>query len=203
VRAIPSGLKGGSRVHLGRLLGEKSTFGQSYGSLMHAWFEAVEWLDDGPPTDGDLRAIAAAVSARIGELPTRSLPLDDFRKFLRGPRLAALLSKRHYELAAGGKDVKLEVLRELPFAFRQDEELLSGTFDRLVLVRQSGRLTAAEVVDFKTDSITGPNQLPELTEFYRPQIEAYKRASARITGLPEDRITARLAFLSADEVVPI
>lgn len=203
VRASPSSLEGGARVHLGRLLGEKSAYGQSYGSLMHAWFEAIEWLDDGPPTDGDLRAIAAAVSARIGELPSRSLPLEDFRKALRGPRVSALLSRRHYELAAGGKDVTLEALRELPFAFRQEDQLLNGSIDRLVLVRQSGRLTAAEVIDFKTDTVTSPTQLPELTEFYRPQLEAYKKAAERITGLPAERITARVVFLSADEVVPI
>jgi ATP-dependent exoDNAse (exonuclease V) beta subunit len=203
VRASPSSLEGGARVHLGRLLGEKSAYGQSYGSLMHAWFEAIDWLDDGPPTDGDLRTIAAAVSARIGELPSRSLPLEDFRKALRGPRLAALLSRRHYELATGGQDITLEALRELPFAFRQEDQLLNGSIDRLVLVRQSGRLTAAEVIDFKTDTVTNPTQLLELTEFYRPQLEAYKEAAERITGLPAERITAKLVFLSADEVAPI
>src|SRR6185436_3608321 len=112
-------------------------------------------------------------------------------------------SRRHYELAAGGKDVTLEVHRELPFAFRQEDQLLNGSIDRLVLTRQSGRLTAAEFIDFKTDTVTSPNQLPELTEFYRPQLEAYKRAAERITGLPADWITARLVFLSADEVVPV
>ncbi|MFN0018350.1 MAG: UvrD-helicase domain-containing protein [Pirellulaceae bacterium] len=203
VRASPSGLEGGARVNLGRLLGEKSTYGLSYGSLMHAWFEAIDWLDDVPSTDGDLRAIAAAVSARIGELPSRSLPLEDFRKALRGPHLAALLSRKHYELAAGGKEITLEAHRELPFAFRQDDELQSGSIDRLVLVRQSGRLISAEVIDYKTDTVTSPNQLPELTAFYRPQLEAYKRAAEKITGLPENRITAKLVFLSADEVVPI
>ena len=203
VRASPSGLEGGARVHLGRLLGDKSAYGLAYGSLMHAWLEAIEWLDDGAPTDGDLRAIAAACSARIGELPTRSSLLNDFRKALRGPRVAALLSRQHYELIANGKDVTLEALRELPFAFRQDDELLSGSIDRLVLVRQAAKLVAAEVIDYKTDTVTSTAQLRELTEFYRPQLEAYQRAAARITGLSADRITAKLAFLSADEVVPI
>lgn len=203
VRASPSGLEGGARVNLGRLLGEKSTFGLSYGSLMHAWFEAIGWLDDGHPTDGDLLAIAAAVSARIGELPSRALPLEEFRKALRGPQLAALLSRKHYDPAAGGKEITVEALRELPFAFRQEDQLLNGTMDRLVLVRQSGRLVSAEVIDYKTDSVTSTNQLPELTAFYRPQLEAYKRAAEKITGLPENRITAKLVFLSADEVIPI
>ncbi len=203
VRASPSGLEGGVRVNLGRLLDDKSTYGLSYGSLMHAWFEAIDWLDGNTPTDDDLRAIAAAVSARIGELPTRSLPLDSFRKMLAGPNLAALLSRRHYELSAERKAITLEALRELPFAFRQNDELLSGTIDRLVLVRQSGRLTAAEVIDYKTDTVTSPAQLSELTEFYRPQLAAYKQAAERITGLPAECITAKLVFLSVDEVVPI
>jgi len=72
--------------------------------------------------------------------------------------------------------------------------LLNGSIDRLVLVRQSGRLTAAEVIDFKTDTVTNPTQLLELTEFYRPQLEAYKEAAERITGLPAERITVTGAY---------
>ena len=120
---------------------------------------------------------------------------------LRGPRLYALLSRQNYVSAKGAKDISLEALRELPFAFRQADELASGSMDRLVLVRQSGKLTAAEVIDYKTDTVETPDQLRELTEYYRPQIEAYKRATERITGLPADCITAKLMFLSADEVV--
>jgi hypothetical protein len=37
--------------------------------------------------------------------------------------------------------------------------------------------------------------LKTIVAHYRPQIEAYRRAVARFTGLPADHITARLLFV--------
>ena len=202
LRASPSELEGGSRVRLAKVLEGKSAVGMNYGSLMHAWLETVSWLDDGAPSDADLRRIAAQLSAQIGPLPTGlSAPLADFRKALLGPKISTLLSRRFY--ASWGKALSLETERELPFAFREGDQILSGSIDRLVLISTAGKLMAADVVDYKTDAVASPARLPELVEHYRPQLEAYKRAAERITRLPADCITAWLVFLSLDEVVEI
>jgi ATP-dependent exoDNAse (exonuclease V) beta subunit len=71
------------------------------------------------------------------------------------------------------------------------------------LARKGDKLISAEIVDYKTDALASPALLPELIEFYRPQLEAYKRAAQKITSLPADSVTARLVFLSLDEVVPV
>jgi ATP-dependent helicase/nuclease subunit A len=61
---------------------------------------------------------------------------------------------------------------------------------------------AAEVLDFKTDTIAAGDKraLAERVEFYRPQIEAYRQAVAKLYHLELKCITARLVFLSANAV---
>lgn len=202
VRASPSGLEGGPRVRLSKVLEEKSALGMSYGSLMHAWLERVRWLEEGAPADANLRRIAAQLSAQIGPLPAGlSAPLADFHKTLQRPKIASLLRRQFYD--PWGKALTLETERELPFALRDGDQLLSGSIDRLVLISAGGKLIAADVVDYKTDTVSSPSRVSELVEHYCPQLEAYKRAVCKITGLPIECVTARLAFLSADEVVEV
>ncbi len=99
------------------------------------------------------------------------------------------------ELAAG--PVELRVERERRFAIHDAEGLLSGSFDRLVLLVRGGRVLAADLIDFKTDRPAGAAQLAAQVEFYRPQIAAYRRAIARLYRLDPARISSRLAFLRA------
>ena len=80
---------------------------------------------------------------------------------------------------------------------------MQGSIDRLVLLRGGGKLIGADVVDFKTDQVSSDKALAAKVAFYRPQMEAYLRAAARLTRLPADRITGRLLFVSTGQVVPI
>jgi hypothetical protein len=54
------------------------------------------------------------------------------------------------------------------------------------------------VIDFKTDRVRGAEAL-ERAEFYRPQLEAYRRVLGHMTGLDADAIETRLLFLEAGE----
>ncbi|MGH7136169.1 MAG: 3'-5' exonuclease [Pirellulales bacterium] len=116
------------------------------GSVFHAWFEQIEWLDDGEPDDATLLPIAAQLGA--SELEAREW-LTQFRGKLRNRRLSNVLKRSTYSCAetapwanraeicadlADG-DPTIEVFRERPFAIRLRDTLLNGTFDRLVLVR--------------------------------------------------------------------
>jgi hypothetical protein len=40
-------------------------------------------------------------------------------------------------------------------------------------------------------------------EHYRPQVEAYRRAAARLLGIAVGQVTARLAFTQLDAVVAV
>ncbi len=58
-RVSPSGLEGGTHVRLadqGSDSDSDRTAALSRGTLIHAWFEQIEWLDEGAPGDDHLRA---------------------------------------------------------------------------------------------------------------------------------------------------
>ena len=88
---------------------------------------------------------------------------------------------------------------ERRFAVRDEGRLLSGIMDRLVLLYDGDRLVAADIIDYKTDSVDrdDPPKLDQLVEFYRPQLDAYRRAVATMFHLPPRQICARLLFVSA------
>jgi ATP-dependent exoDNAse (exonuclease V) beta subunit len=205
-RRGPSELEGGEGIDLARWLGPKTAAAFDRGSLMHAWLQLVEWLDGGPPQDALLREKAASMA--IGDLDVEAL-LADFRRALDRPAIRALLSRATYQekpfghgpeaiLHAGPElaHPRWEVWRERPFAVREADEILSGKIDRLVVLYDGDRPIAADVLDFKTDAIAEQDRqaLDARVEFYRPQLEAYRRAATRLLSLDPSKILARLVF---------
>ena len=95
---------------------------------------------------------------------------------------------------------------ERGFAIRDDGQLLSGFVDRLVLLGHGPETVAAEIIDYKTDpvDVKDAKQLIDKVNFYTPQLDAYRRAMAKVTHLPPERIAARLLFVEAGilETVP-
>jgi len=168
------------------LFAPRAERGQLRGSRWHAWFERIEWLEDFAADDVELRALATRQGLGGAGLDD---DLSEFRAALRRPKLAALLSR-------GG--AAREVWRERRFRLIVDGKLVSGAFDRVVIDRDGGRPTGAVVIDFKSD-----RELLDAAarvERYRPQLEAYRTALARILTLPLERISAQLAFVADDEI---
>jgi ATP-dependent exoDNAse (exonuclease V) beta subunit len=206
-RRSPSSLEGGQRVSLLDVLGAGSGAAKERGTLLHAWCEMIDWLDDGEPTDDELLAAAA----REGFAPADVVAdLAAFRAALKEPAIQQVFSRSAYAERLEAGDA-LRVLSERAFAVRdvdpqRDEPvLLTGRFDRVVLCERDGRAAWAEIVDFKTDSV-GPADgaaFDERLAHYTPQMRAYQRAAAKVWRLPPERITARLAFLGAAAVVEV
>jgi len=80
---------------------------------------------------------------------------------------------------------------------------LNGSLDRVVWLGGGDQIVAADVIDFKTDAIAigDTNALAARTEYYRPQMEAYRRAVVRLSKLPAERVSIRLVFTSAARVI--
>ena len=102
---------------------------------------------------------------------------------------------------------ELVVWRERRFALHLPNEhgvleLWQGAFDRVVLVKRGGQAVRADLIDWKSDHVAA-NAVAARVATYRPQIEAYRRVLARITGLDEGAITTRIAFLHAGSVVDL
>lgn len=216
-RRTPSKLEGGTRIDLAERLRLDSSASMARGTLIHAWLELIEWLDNGLPDESMLRRAAAALTDPRIELDGE---LASFRKMLDHPEIKrALLQSTYFEPAALGlaKNIAAEIAagiknggiratlyREWPFAVRLDDAIVQGKIDRLLLYHRGDTVNAdsvlaADILDFKTDAVDS-GAVAARVEFYRPQMEAYRRAVSTVFGLEPRRITARLLFVEPAEI---
>jgi len=88
-----------------------------------------------------------------------------------------------------------EVWCERAFELVIDGAWVSGVFDRVVVRRgPDGRAEAATVFDFKTDRVREVRDPDEIRRHYADQLAIYRRAAARLAGLPEAAVQCRLVF---------
>lgn len=207
----PSSLEGGEWMALKSIFGDPGReFALERGTLIHACFEQLEWIDEGEPSQAELIRVLAR------HVPGHSDPtdiIDQFRRHLRQPNVRTIVTRMNYRQEIVPKLIdpamvvndalSVELFRELRIAVPVENQILNGAIDRLVLVRAGGELLAADVIDYKTDFVDNDGQLQDVVERYRPQINAYRRAVAAQTGVPMQRIHGRLVFVSADRIVPI
>jgi ATP-dependent helicase/nuclease subunit A len=193
----PSQLAGGASVDVRMLLNlDRTAAGE--GTLVHAWLEAVEWIDDGLPDDAELARIAERVQPgipadRVEHLASR------LRAWLEAPAIRDELTRSGY---AGPARVE----REVPFIHPDGGTLLEGIIDRLVIEERDGLAVRAVIIDYKTDAVdpdAEPGALDRKAEHYAPQMDGYRRAVAAGLRLQPEAVTARLVFLAAGEVVAV
>ena len=173
------------------------------GEVVHAWCEGIEWIEDGIDDDDVLRAIAREKAPGMSRDQVGRL-IGEFRGWLQAEPIRKVLSR---EAHSSEPDTLVRVENELPFVRRLTDEIQEGFIDRLVLVQHDGRVVRAEILDFKTDSIEAADaaSLTARTEYYRPQIAAYRSVVREQYGLAENDVSGKLVFLGAGvvrEVVP-
>jgi ATP-dependent exoDNAse (exonuclease V) beta subunit len=180
------------------------------GSLIHAWFESIIWLDESRPSRETLKQIAAELGADETET---NAAIAQFQAMLSRPEMAFALSRTGYalprslrldrsvlaELASG--PLRLEVERERRFVVRDGKAVVSGAIDRLVLMYRGDRLIAADVIDFKTGAGTAhPAEAQTRQDRYRRQLACYARAVAGIYQIEENRISTRLLMVGTGRI---
>jgi hypothetical protein len=201
------------------------------GKAIHACFETVRWLDvDGAPCVNLLRERLKSLGCDAADVRRT---LERFDEICATPFVRKILSRSSYSVCrselpiddAASSAVLLrpeiksptwEVFQERPFSFLSpDGRLWRGTIDRLVLLRDGGRVVGADVIDFKTDRISlqrvtsspsgdvfpAESNFPllpdaETLSAYRRQLEVYGAVVAGWYSLPPERISLRLAFVS-------
>jgi ATP-dependent helicase/nuclease subunit A len=212
---IPSQLaEKATSVKLSSVLKLGDSVGVDRGTLFHAWLERTPWLEEGPPPDSELKRIAEVLGAK---------PLDvdrfvsQFRLMLQLPGVSDLLSRRCYhspeglpfsprvraELAAGTCELDLD--QERKFSVIDGGQLISGSIDRLVLIRRHGQVAAADIIDFKTDALSGDEEsaVQDKVAAYRDQMRSYARAVGLMYQLAPERIATRLVMLATGQVVTV
>ena len=215
----PSRREGQARVALDRLFNPAEGAGMAAGTLYHAWFATVSWLDDGMPEDTQLRATAERLRSDLPPQIWDELEqmLANFRTWLQHPVIGGVLRRSVYTNAQpdsfpatlrpfwNNQIEPQRVERERRFLVLDGTKFLNGSLDRVVWLGEGDRVVAADVLDFKTDAIAPGDEttLAARTEHYRPQMEAYRRAVVALSRLPAECVATRLVFTSAACVVQI
>jgi ATP-dependent helicase/nuclease subunit A len=166
------------------------------GRLMHRWLAEIEWIETFDRSDQDLLAIGRRMEGDEGLLEST---LAEFRAALTRPQMRRLLSRPKGDA---------EVWRERPFALRVEghdgrETLWTGAIDRATILRDGDQPSSAEIVDFKTDRIGGlavPNQV---LAAYQAQLDAYRIAVERMSGVGRQRTRVTLLFLDGDVALTV
>ncbi len=177
----PSGTKGG--VITGEaLFGAAGPGAANFGTAVHRAFAAVEWGGVTP----ELLAVWRAEG--LGE-PV----IAEATACLEAPGLARVFAHRP----------DAEAWRERVFEIVIDGAWITGVFDRVVLLRdEAGSVVEATVYDFKTDRHT-PQGMADVVSRHAGQMDIYRRAAARLTGLAEARVRSELVLTAQRSVVTL
>ena len=144
--------------------------GEMLGTRIHGFFESIgRWRDFTPPAD------------------TPPEVLEHYRACAANPALTGLL------------DEECELWRERRFdvVLRDGEgnaALVTGCFDRVQIRRAAdGGVERACIIDYKSNQATA-DDIPELRERYRRQLESYRAALAALLGVTPNLIDCRIVF---------
>ena len=193
-RRTPSGeedfkLKGSVHFSPGR------SAGRELGSLVHAMFEQVEWLPD------NVKQATSQPPDSTFEPPLQALwkaqQLDQREAFPKAEeQVLRTLRSEACRSAFARPDAHSTLWRERPFDLvLEDGGWLSGVFDRVIIERDAaGQVQRVRIIDFKTDDAPSAEALAEKVASYRPQLELYREAAAKLTGVPIAQVHATLVF---------
>jgi ATP-dependent exoDNAse (exonuclease V) beta subunit len=151
------------------------------GSAVHAAFAAVTWWRSADADNWQQRM-------RTLGIPEAAIAIA--RSCLDAPALASVFV-RTTDAA--------EVWCERGFEFVHEGAWITGRFDRVIIERDShGRAKCVRVFDFKTDRVTSdPAAWRTAAERFRSQVTWYRRAAARLTGVPETEVICEIVFTGA------
>jgi ATP-dependent exoDNAse (exonuclease V) beta subunit len=170
--------------------GEVNARATGFGSAVHALFECLTWV--GEITEGELEAKWSA--ALVGYEDFADEARAEVERSLDTPEIRAL-----FERPSGSETDGAEVWMEKRFEMIVGEDQwVSGVFDRVN--RFSDR---AQIIDFKTNNVTNDEEIAKAVAHYRPQMETYRVALSRLTGLAPDKIDCLLIFTQPQRIVAI
>ena len=209
-RVSPSGLEGGGKFKISGIFSTlNNAANMRRGTLIHACFEQINWLDESVPSREQMHEALREFSVTAEEFEKTH---DDFQKLLAGKNTAALLNRQSYlqsccaELLQDATTIfdaiRVEVSNERAFALYLNDQLMQGTIDRLVLVFEGDKLIAADVIDYKTDHVDD-DTINEKAKHYAPQLAAYRQSVSQLFGLPVENIGCKLVFAQSDRIVSI
>jgi ATP-dependent helicase/nuclease subunit A len=154
-----------------------------FGTAIHQLFETVSWI--GEVDVEELVRKWREMSSAEEDLKQRAI--EQFRQALTSPEVRHALSLP--------REGDVELWREKSFEVVLDAQWVTGTFDRVAIVRdQTAKPLGATILDFKSDAIEGDSELTEAAERYHPQLSLYGRALSQMLCLDSSKIKLLLVF---------
>jgi len=169
----------------------------AFGSALHRLFAHITWIEE-----SDIEAVVAAWQAESMESQVVLRDVEaQFRACMASAEVRACLTRPT-------ETPQSEAWREAPFYFvrekNQSQEIVSGRFDRLVILRNAaGQAVGARVMDFKSNRIATEHELSEHVAAYKPQMRDYADAASRLLQLDSSRISTLLLFTRIGRVVRV
>lgn len=207
VKKTPSALHRHHRGIVRSAFQERSEDAARGGTLIHRWMEQVLWIEDFR-WDRSLAqqwALDCLAPEEMGLVPME-LWMSRMENYLASGSLKNALSQERYRtwLDAG---FTLSVSRELDLLHKQDQYLVQGTIDRLVVGSKQGKAVQAEILDYKTDRIPDGMPLEEWTterqRVHQPQLALYRQVVSQQLAIPESSVACTLVLLSGDLLASI
>jgi len=202
-----SQLEGGELQDVSTLFEPLNTGGMAYGDLVHELYEQVNWLDETPTLDPNLirtdlsqDVLGTAVVKVQSQLDSESNS-PFFRSFYTAEYLS--LNPSIGRACTTVSEMSLQVKHESAILMRNNDTISTGYIDRLVLVFVNNKVVAADIVDYKTDTIRDDDHLANRVEHYSPQLTRYMDAIQQMYRLPENHVTSRLVFVNSHQIVEI
>ncbi|MCC7333834.1 MAG: PD-(D/E)XK nuclease family protein [Pirellulaceae bacterium] len=193
-------------IPLVRAFSMEHSVGATHGTLVHALFEQVNWLED---FRFDLALLRRVALASVEPEALRHVSLDavlgEFAEQLKLNSVQAALSQKRYQKTQFGQvpdSVEIDTEREVSLII--GDKLIAGTIDRLAVLIKDGRPYAAEIFDFKTDQCDAKQPkrwLKQRIEHHRPQLEIYAHVVSEMFHLPRSSIATYLVMLASDDLV--
>ncbi|MDR0335961.1 MAG: UvrD-helicase domain-containing protein [Planctomycetaceae bacterium] len=176
-----------------------------WGTAIHACFENGlrnnPWLDQGlPDADFLLQIVKSAIMGKKGTIDPHEV-VNDFLESCNKPNIRNTLSLSNYVL----KNRTVHVEHERRFSVLLDnQQLLHGSIDRLVVFREKGKTVGLEIIDYKTDRYDKKCRLEKFIDgrqkMYTPQLEAYRNGMSRLYGIDSSAVSAKLLLINIDVV---
>ena len=207
VKKTPSALHRHHRGIVRSAFQERSEDAARGGTLIHRWLEQVEWMDDfrWDRQLAQLWALDCLEPEEMGLVPME-LWMSKMESYLGSSALKEALSKDRY-LDWKQDGLSISVFREMDLLHKQDQYLVQGTIDRLVVGSMQGRVVQAEILDYKTDRVPDGMPLEEWTadrqRIHQPQLALYRQVVAQQLGIQQSSVACTLILLSGDLLAPI
>jgi len=195
-------------IPLKNVFSKNESIGAIVGTLVHRWFEEIQWINDFQWDRTRMRSIALQTLApKEMPLVNVDLLLDQMEANLELQCVRDGLMRERYQgwQSCNGSPLALHATNERRLLELIDDSLLRGTIDRLVIGYDGSEIVRAEVLDYKTDALPSETGLDawvkDRIDHHADQLRLYRRVLGQQFKIAPENIDLTLILLSGDQIV--